>query len=73
MVPVPSARPTQKMAQHLSALRVYAMRVLVDEDALSMQEEQDKAVRLREFAEMAGSYRCTEKEIVSLIFKGCFK
>ena len=73
MVSVSSAQPVQKMAQHLSALRAYAMRVLVDEDALSMQEEQDKVVRLREFTEMAGSYRCTEKEIVGLIYKGCFK
>ena len=73
MVSVPSAQPTQRMAQHLAALRVYAKRVLEDGDALSIQEEQDKAVRLREFITMAGSYRCTEKEIVSLIYKGCFR
>jgi len=73
MVSVPSAQPTQKMAQHLAALRGYARRVLEDGDALSIHEEQDKTVHLREFTAMAGSYRCTKKEIVGMIYKGCFR
>ena len=68
-----SVNPTSLMAEHLAALRAYARRVLLEERALTTNEEQDKDARMGEFMATANSYKCTEKEMVGLVFKGVLK
>ena len=62
--------PTELMAQHLTSLRAYARLVLVSGDELFTHEEKDKSFRMREFIDIGTSYKCTQKEMVGLIFKG---
>ncbi len=69
----PSANPAELMAQHLWTLREYARRVLVVREALDSHEEQDRTIHMKEFMAIAGSYKCTEKEMVGLLYKGFFK
>ena len=73
MVAAPLANPTEIMAHHLSILREYGRRVLLQGDALTLHEAQDKAVRMEEFLAIADSYGCTEKEMVGLLFNRVFK
>ncbi len=50
-----TADPTELLVQHLTTLRGYARRVLVDEEELFHHEEQDKHSRMREFIAIASS------------------
>jgi len=65
------AHPKQQMADLLATLRSYASRVLVQDDPLSSSEEQDKSLRMSQFFRMGADYRCTEKEMVGLVYEGC--
>ena len=58
------------MAQHRTALRRYAMRVILHGETLDLHEEEDRAHRMQEFAAIASSMQLTEKEMVDLIYKG---
>jgi len=73
MTTAPIANPTEIMAEHLSVLRAYAKRVLLEGEDLVTHEEQDKAGRLEEFLAIANSYKCTDREIVGLLYKGFLK
>ena len=64
------AYPKQQMANLLATLRSYASRVLVQDDPLSLSEEQDKSLRMSQFFRMGADYRCTEKEMVGLVYEG---
>ena len=68
-----SAHPKEQMADLLSTLRSYAKRVLVQGDPLSLSEEQDKSSRMNQFFQMGAEFRCTEKEMVVLVYEGNFK
>ena len=70
MSTTPLIRPTEQTAQHQSALQAYAKRVLLEDEGLAWGEAQDKDVRMREFFAVANAYRCTEKEMVKLLYNG---
>ena len=56
--------------QHRVALRGYAMRVILHEQVLPLQEEDDRACRIAEFRAICSSLKLTEKEMVALLPKG---
>ena len=68
-----SAHPKEQMADLLATLRSYAKRVFVQGDLLTSSEAQDKSLRMNQFLEMGADYRCTEKEMVSLVYEGSLK
>ena len=61
--------PKESMEGHLEALREYAWRVLREGQALIAQEQQDKANRLRDFLAIGGSFKLTERELVTLLYR----
>ena len=65
-----SAHPKEQMADLLATLRSYAKRVLVQDDPLSLSEEQAKSLRMSQFFRMGADYKCTEKEMVGLVYEG---
>ncbi len=67
------ANPTQIIAQHLSTLREYAGRVLVQGETLTLDEVEDKARRVVEFVALVTCYKCIATEQVSILYKGHFK
>ena len=67
-----SVSPTQIIAQHLSTLREYARRVLVQGESLTLHEVEDKARRMEEFVALTTCYKCTAKEQVGLLYEGLF-
>lgn len=64
-----SAHPKEQMAELLATLRSYAKRVLVQGDLLALSESQDKSVRMKQFLQMGADCKCTEKELVGLIYE----
>ncbi len=72
MTAAASTDATQLMAQHLSTLRTYATRVVLNGESLAAHEEEDRSSRMRESLGIAGSYRCTEREMVGLLYRGLF-
>ena len=64
------AHPKEQMADLLATLRSYAKRVLVQDDPLSLSEELAKSLRMSRFFRMGADYKCTEKEMVGLIYEG---
>ncbi len=62
--------PRQRMSEHLTVLKGYAMRVIAQGEALSSDEEDDKEIRFREFAQIGDSFTLSEREMVCLMFKG---
>ena len=65
-----STKPTELMAQHLSVLRAYARQVILQEEPLILCEQQDKSRRMQQFVAIGAPYKCTEKELVGLLYKG---
>ena len=68
-----SATPKEIMVQHRVALADYARRVLIDEDFLNRNEGADLAVRMQEFLAVGISFKCTERELVKLLYQGLFQ
>ncbi len=58
------------VSEHLETLREYARRVILNGDALGPGEELDKDFVFQRFAELGGSCRMTEREMVSLMLRG---
>jgi hypothetical protein len=58
--------------EHLTALRRYAERVFVDDEALSFSEEADRAARMQEFIAVGLSCEFNEKQLVTLLLGGLF-
>ena len=54
----------------MATLRSYAKRVLVQGDRPPMNEAQDKSVRMSQFLQMGAGYKCTEKEMVGVVYEG---
>ena len=67
-----AATPAQIIAEHVSALREYAQRELVQGDHLSFYEIEDKDRRIMEFVALTSCYKCTAKEQVGLVYQGLF-
>ena len=70
MSTAPTANPTDSMTQHITRLREYAWRVLVNEEALLPCEDEDRSHRIKEFISIGTRYRCTEKEMVGIVYRG---
>ena len=68
-----SAHPKEQMAELLVRLRDYAKRVLIQGDLLTFYEAQDKASRMSQFLRMGADYKCTEKEMIGLVYAGLLK
>ena len=61
------------MAQHPAALREYAKRVFVHGEDLAPAEENDKDHRMEEFLAAGRSFRLTDREMVSIIYRGLLR
>ena len=61
------------MSEHLNVLRDYALRVHKSGESLTRDEETDRDTRFREYADIGGSFKLTESEMVGLMYKGIFK
>ena len=61
--------PKDRMVNHLVALKKYAESVLVHGGVLTPWEEADKAARMDDFFEVGVSFKCTDRELVSVIIR----
>ena len=68
-----SVSTREMMAEHLTALSGYAKRVVVHGEILASHEESDRAFRMREFMDAGRSLKCTDKELVALLYRGLFE
>ena len=57
-------------AGHLSVLRGYARRAIIEMRKLTDTQELEKERRFEKFVELGGFYRMTEREMVSLLLRG---
>ena len=64
-----STDPGEVMGEQLTALRAYAHRVFSLNQTLADHEEDDKAVRMREFRAVGVSLKLTDKEMVELVYR----
>jgi hypothetical protein len=46
---------------------------LLEDDALTLDEEDDKAWRMGELMALGASYKCTKAELVTLVYDGLFR
>ena len=67
------ADPIKSMARDQSALQAYARRVVARGQALSPEEEAERAYLIREFMALGAAFKCTEHELVTLVLKNCFE
>ena len=68
-----SAKPKDVVADHLSVLRSYARKMASEGEPLSVGEDADRAARVEEFMAIGLAYRCTPKELVSLLYADVFR
>ena len=68
-----STHPREILFQHLDALRTYATRAVLQGDALTVPEEQDRAERMQEALAIGISFGLTEKEIATLLYRELFQ
>lgn len=61
--------PKERMGNHLAVLKIYAERVMVQGDYLKPWENADKAERLAEFFDIGASFKCTHRDLVSVIIR----
>ena len=73
MISPVSAHPKEQMADLLATLRSYAKRVLVQGDRLTLSEAQEKCWRMDLFFQMGADHKCTEKELVGLVYEGSLR
>ena len=68
------AKPRDVVADHLSVLRSYARQIASEgERSLSIREDADRAARVEEFMAIGLAYKCTPKELVSLLYADVFQ
>ena len=65
--------PKERMENHLAILKKYAERVLTQDDHLMPWEEADKAARMEDFFDIGVSFKCTDRELVSVIIRDAFQ
>ena len=68
-----SISPKRVMAQHREVLSGYAWKALVCGEFLDDSEADDMALRMQEYLVVGASFRCTERELVSLLYRGLFQ
>ena len=61
--------PEERMGNHLVALKKYAERVLTQGEHLTPWEDADKAARMEDFFDIGASFKCTHRELVSVIIR----
>lgn len=64
--------PNRLMAQHQEALREYARRALKNGETLPYYEDEDKALRMREFLAIGSTFELSDKEMVVQLLRGLF-
>ena len=62
--------PKELMSEHAAALRAYANRVLAQDDSLAPWEQADRVRRVKEYLAIGSSFKLTEREMVSNIYRG---
>lgn len=67
------AKPKDVVADHLSVLRSYARKMASEREPLSVREDADRAARVEEFMAIGLAYRCTPRELVSLLYADVFR
>lgn len=63
----------ERMGDHLATLKNYAERVLNQGDYLKPWEETDKAERIEDLFELGASFKCTHRDLVSMIIRGAIQ
>ncbi|PKB64092.1 MAG: hypothetical protein BZY80_04150 [SAR202 cluster bacterium Io17-Chloro-G2] len=61
--------PKERMGNHLAVLKKYAERVLTEGEYLMPWEEADKAARMEDFFDIGASFKCTQRDLVSVIVR----
>ena len=64
--------PEEQIAQHLPVLREYAGRALLRGERIPPYQMSDLGQRMREVLAIGQAFKLTEREIVSLVYKGLF-
>ena len=64
--------PKEIMAQHQEVLSGYARKALVCGEFLDDSEADDLALRMQEYLIVGTSFKCTERELVALLYRGLF-
>ena len=67
-----SITPQRVMAQHQEVLSGYARKALVHGEFLDASEADDLALRMQEYLVVGTSFKCTERELVALLYRGLF-
>ncbi len=67
-----SADPDEIMVRNLETLSAYARRVILKGERLAEDEDEDRLVHLREFFGIGTSFDCTEKDLVTLLYRDVF-
>ena len=67
------SEPKERMGNHLIVLKKYADRVLTEGEALMPWEEADKTVRMKDFFDIGASFKCTHRDLVSIIIRDAFQ
>lgn len=73
MISTRSEKPKDIIAGHLSVLRCYAKKILLGGEKLSQQEDADRLARLQEFVAIGLAYKCTYKDLVTLLYVEVFQ
>ncbi len=68
-----SITPQRVMAQHQEVLSGYARKALVCGQFLDDSEADDLALRMQEYLVVGTSFNCTERELVTLLYRGLFQ
>ena len=68
-----SITPRSVMAQHQETLTEYARQVLVHGRLLGEAEAADLSFRMREYMTVGIGFKCTEKELVTVLYKCLFQ
>ena len=72
MPTIPPKNRDELFSDHLSALKSYAERVIVNGDVLTDDEENDREFRFREFADIGDSFNLSERDMVTMMFEEIF-
>lgn len=67
------SEPKERMGNHLIVLKKYAERVLTEGEYLMPWEEADKTVRMDDFFDIGASFKCTLRDLVSVIIRDAFQ
>ncbi len=66
---ITSVDPRELMAEHTSALRTLARRVLIGGETLAEAEEADRKTRMEALLELGRGFNLTDTEMVAQVYK----